>query len=480
MIGSKPKDRKRISVFLTGMVVMICLAAPVSGWLSQDILDQIERSREDVQKIKDSILTGDQKHQTYDRLATLGDKFHARLCGSDALEESLDYVSDEMNKEGITDVHFENVIAPKWTRGNEYAEILEPLRRKMPILALGSSVGTNGVKLTAEAIVVKSFDELKARNDVAGKIVVYNQPWQGPGISFAYKTNGASEAARKGAVGALVRSVTDFSIYSLHTGPQVYAADVTKIPVACITVEDAELLQRHQDRNETIRVSMYTEAQNPGNIITRNLVADIKGTEFPDQVVIFGGHIDAWDVGTGSMDDGGGLMISWQALSVINSLNLAPRRTLRVVLWTCEEFGHIGGQAYYNAHQNDSDKLSLIMESDHGVFNPKGLNFSGSGLARAIMEEILKNLSDINTVTVVNGGGSSPDTGLWIDQKGVPGAELYSADEDYFFFHHSNGDTMTVLDRDELDRATILWATAVYSVANLDEILPREGEYPVA
>lgn len=457
------------------LLEMMCTA---SGWLSQDILDQIESSRDDVAKIKESILNGDQKHRAYDRLAVLGDRFRERLCGSQALEDSLDYIYEEMNKEGITNVHFENVTAPKWTRGKEYAEILEPLRRPMSILSLGSSVGTNGQNLIAEAVVVRSFDELREKQNVTGKIVVYNQPWRGYGGSYLYRTIGASEASKLGAVGALVRSITDFSIYSPHTGTQTYSEGVEKIPVACITVEDAELLQRYHDRNETIRISMYTEPQSSGDVFTRNLVAEIKGSEFPDEVVIFGGHIDAWDVGTGSMDDGGGVMISWQALSVINGLSLNPRRTLRVVLWTCEEFGAIGGSAYFDAHKDNSDNVSLIMESDHGVFNPKGLHFSGSGLARAIMEEILKNLSDVNTTTVLEGGGASSDTGSWVSLKNVPGVELYSADEMYFHFHHSNGDTMTVLDRDELDRATILWATAVYSVANLDDILPRDGDYP--
>jgi len=464
--------------FTVFLAIVLALVAPVLCGLSQDILNQIKASQAGVNRIKSIVLDGERKSQTYKKLAELTDRFPDRNSGSQGLEDAIDYILDQMKNEGFENVHGENVTVPKWTRGKEYAQILTPVPHMMSIMALGTSIGTNGT-LTGEVIVVKSWDELEQKkNEVPGKIVVYNQPWKGYGETVQYRSRGATEASKRGAIGALVRSITDFSIYSPHTGVQTYNTTYKPIPVACITVEDAELLQRYYDRNETIRVSMYTEAQNHPNTISRNVVAEIRGSEFPDQVVIFGGHIDAWDVTSGSMDDGGGVMISWEALSVIKKANLRPKRTIRVVLWTSEEYGINGGDAYFYAHMLESGKVSLIMESDHGVFNPKGLHFTGSGLARGIMEEILKPLNDINASTILEGGGGSSDTETWVDQLHVPGVELYSASEDYFFFHHTRGDSMTVMNRDYLDRATVLWATTIYSVANLKDILPRTGDYP--
>jgi carboxypeptidase Q len=461
------------------LVAVLALgAAPVSCSLSQNVLDQIAASRAGVDQIKNLVLNGERKSKTYDKLAYLSDYFPDRNSGSQGLEDAIDYILAEMKTEGFENVHGENVTVPKWTRGKEYGAILTPIYRPMSTMALGTSIGTTG-NLTGQVIVVRSFDELEQKkNEVRGKIVVYNQAWKGYGDTVEYRSNGASRASEHGAIAALVRSVTDFSLYTPHTGHQTYDPNYPAIPVASISVEDAELLQRYYDRNENITVSMYSEAMNHPNSISRNVVGEIIGSTYPDQVVIFGGHIDAWDVTSGSLDDGGGVMISWEALSVIKKLNLKPKRTLRVVLWTSEEYGLIGGDKYYAEHMNDSGKVSLIMESDHGVFNPKGLHLSGCGLARGMLEEILKPLNDINTTTVLDGGGASSDTGNWYTEKGVPAVELYSSNEDYFFYHHTRADAMTMMDRDVLDRATVLWATTIYTVAMLDDMLPRTGDYP--
>jgi carboxypeptidase Q len=223
------------------------------------------------------------------------------------------------------------------------------------------------------------------------------------------------------------------------------------------------------------------EATNYPDTTSNNVVGEIEGSEFPQQVVIFGGHLDSWDVGTGSMDDGGGVMIAWQALSVIKRLGLRPRRTMRVVLWTAEEQGVLGGAEYFRAHNTAAEvgNVSLVIESDGGAFKPIGIRFSGSGLARSIMEEIMGLLAQYNTTQVQDGGGASSDTGEWV-AAGVPGVELLSHSENYFYYHHSHGDTMTVLNADDLDMCTVIWATVAYVVASLDDLLPRTGDYVVS
>ena len=189
------------------------------------------------------------------------------------------------------------------------------------------------------------------------------------------------------------------------------------------------------------------------------------------QVVLVGGHLDSWDVGQGAMDDGGGAFISWQALSVIRQLNLKPKRTMRMVLWTGEEEGLLGAEQYYNRHKENASNFSLVMESDIGTFMPKGISFTGSEKAAAVMREVMSLLKPINATNlkVENVGGDN----YWA-RDGVPGGFLDNENSEYFYFHHSNGDTMTVQDPDAMDLCAAVWAVVAYTVADLDELLPRD------
>jgi len=190
------------------------------------------------------------------------------------------------------------------------------------------------------------------------------------------------------------------------------------------------------------------------------------------QVVLVSGHLDSWDVGQGAMDDGGGAFISWQALSVIRQLNLKPKRTMRMVLWTGEEEGLLGAEQYYNRHKENVNNFSLVMESDIGTFMPEGISFTGGDKAVAIMREVMSLLKPINVTNlrVENVGG---DITFWV-RDGVPGGVLDNANSKYFYFHHSNGDTMTVQDPDAMDLCAAVWAVVAYTVADLDELLPRD------
>ena len=190
------------------------------------------------------------------------------------------------------------------------------------------------------------------------------------------------------------------------------------------------------------------------------------------QVVLVSGHLDSWDVGQGAMDDGGGAFISWQALSVIRQLNLKPKRTMRMVLWTGEEEGLLGAEQYYNRHKANAGNFSLVMESDIGTFTPVGIAFQGSKKAVDIMREVMTLLKPINA-TNLNLGGVGGDITFWI-RDGVPGGSLDNENSKYFYFHHSNGDTMTVQDPDAMDLCAAVWTVVAYTVADLDEMLPRD------
>ncbi|KAF4520825.1 hypothetical protein B566_EDAN007120 [Ephemera danica] len=442
--------------------------------ISVELKKEIESYKPIANKLIKFITEGKFKGKTWDKLSQFVDKFGSRVAGSQNLENSIDFMLHTLKKEGLENVHGESAPVPHWVRGNEHAELVIPRWQVLPILGLGGSIATPASGITAELLVVASFGELQKKKDLAkGKIVVFNEKYVSYGESVKYRDFAAAEAAKLGAVATLVRSVTPFSISSPHTGWQDYEQNVTQIPTASITVEDAQMLHRMFIRGERLVVKLYMEAKNLPPATSRNTVAELKGKSLPDEVVVVSGHLDSWDVGQGAMDDGGGAFISWVSLAAIQQLGLRPRRTLRAILWTAEEEGLWGAQEYVRAHASDQGKLDFVMESDEGTFTPQGLSFSGSPSAGCILQEILKLLAPINTTHYETPQDGGPDISLWTS-KGVPGASLINANERYFWFHHSAGDMMTVEDPKALDLCTALWSVASFVVADLSVTLPRQ------
>lgn len=360
-----------------------------------------------------------------------------------------------------------------WIRGEESATLLKPRKKNLPILGLGYSIGTTSEGITAEAIVVKSFDELRSLPDskVKGKIVVYDQPFTSYGETNQYRGKGASEASKKGAVAALVRSVSPFSMVTPHTGIQFYENNVVPIPVASLTHEDADYLYREQQRNNPIQINLKMGAKSHP-AVSRNFVSELSGSLEKDRIVIVSGHIDSWDVGDGAMDDAGGSFISWLAPIVIKELGLKPRRTIRTVLFTAEEEGIEGAAKYEQQHKHEMDNLSFVMESDFGTFAPLGIMYQGSKQGECMVKEILKMFSSINA-TNISLQGPGPDIGVWTSQ-GVPGGGLLNDNKEYFWFHHTDADTMNVLNSDVMDLNGAFWTAFTYIMADMKYEIPRE------
>jgi len=321
-------------------------------------------------------------------------------------------------------------------------------------------------------LVVTSFDDLTAKASQAkGKIVLFDVPFTNYGQTVAYRGGGASAAAKVGAIAALVRSVTPYSMRTPHTGAMNYAPDVAKIPTAAITVEDAMMIHRMVNRGERVVVRLEMEAQTLPDAPSRNVVGEVRGREHPDEVVVFGGHIDSWDVGQGAMDDGGGVVVAWEALKLLKKLGLTPRRTIRVVGWTNEENGDRGGIAYADSHKADAAKHVLAIESDGGVFSPTGFGFTGSDSARAILRDVSSLLARIGAGNLgANGGGA--DVGP-LGQLGVPMMGLEVDGSKYFWFHHTDADTMDKLNPAEMQRCVAVMAVMAYVVAEMPTRLPR-------
>lgn len=430
---------------------------------------KIDNYRTAAARIIGAALTSD---RAYTRLAHLTDHIGHRLSGSQGLERAIEWAVSEMQRDGLDNVRKEKVMVPHWVRGEESLEMLTPLPRKLTMLGLGNSVGTPAEGISAEAVVVRNFAELDRLGEGArGKIVVYNVPFTTYGATVAYRGQGASRAARYGAVAALVRSVTPTSLQTPHTGAMNYDANQPRIPVAAITIEAAELLQRMHNRGDRPTLKLKMEAKFLPDAESANVIAELKGTEKPDEIVLISGHYDSWDVGQGAHDDGGGCIVAWEAARLLKELGLRPRRTIRVVLYTNEENGLRGGNAYRDAHRSELSKHVLAIESDSGVFRPEGfgLNASAPLQVRSNLLEIAKLLSGIGSDRIAaNGGGA--DIGP-IMREGVVGASLDVDGSRYFDYHHTPADTLDKVNPRELALCVATMAVMAYTVADIPESL---------
>lgn len=408
----------------------------------------------------------------YSQLSELCDQIGNRLSGSPSLERAVDWSVDVMKKDGLQNVRKIPAKVPHWVRGREHAEIVAPQRRPLTMLGLGGSVGTPAQGITAPVLVVRSFEDLERRGKaaVAGKIVLYNAPFENYFRTVQYRTSGASRAAKLGAVAALVRSVTPLSLQNPHTGAMDYEAGTPKIPTAAVTIEDAELIQRLTAGGLQVRVHLEMEAHTLADADSADVIGEIPGRENPEQVVVIGGHLDSWDVGQGAQDDGSGIMAALAAAHLVHKLGLQPRRTLRVVFWTNEENGGAGAKAYRDwVGDRIRDHVAAI-EMDGGAEKPVGFSFGGSPAALERLTAIGGLLDPIGASTIQHGGGGA-DIGPLM-QDGVPGLGLRTVGTHYFDWHHSPADTVDKVNPQEFRMNVATMAVMAYVLADMPERLP--------
>ena len=347
-----------------------------------------------------------------------------------------------------------------------------PSQHALPMLGLGGSVGTPPEGLEADVLVVRTFDELNQRvAEVKGKIVLFNAVYTSYGQTNAYRTSGASAAARHGAVASLVRSIGPTGLRTPHTGNQTYAEGAPRIPTAAITAEDAERLQRLADRGERIRVRLRMDAHMDTDVESFNVVGEIRGSELPDEIVLVGGHFDSWDVGTGASDDGVGCIVTWEAARLMLKLGIRPRRTVRVVLFTNEENGLRGGNAYRDLYVKQAEQHVLAIESDSGVFAPSRIGFTGSEAATRMMQDIATLLEPLGFHHIGPGGGGA-DIGPIASAGKVPMLAYQGDATRYFTIHHTPADTIDRIVPEEVSKAAAALA-AVVCRGRRRERLPR-------
>jgi carboxypeptidase Q len=440
--------------------------------------NQFEPYRESVQKIMTAALSEGQD-AGFERLAYMCDVFGPRLVGSDALESAMRWMRGSIDEQQLlSSSTLEPVTVTRWLPGSEHKATLTSSSgrvKHLNVLPLGNSIGA--VDVRGEVIVVGDFDELERLAEagkIRGKIVVYNQAWTGYSSTSAYRREGASRASEFGALASAVRSVTPYSLYTPHTGVQSYGDDVMPIPAIAVTVEDAELMARMQARGDTVTLSIALDCAPDGEATSHNVVADLRGAKLPDEVVLAGGHIDSWFVGSGAHDDGGAVVATWLALDLLAELGMAPARTLRMVGWTSEENGGAGANAYFERHRHELNRTMYAMEADGGIFTPVGLSFDGAADAQAMLADIAALLAPTLTLAV-RSGGAGADVNV-LAKNGVPSAGLLveGHDDYYFRLHHTNADVISHVDRFEFKQNVGAIASLLYVIGDMEQTFPRK------
>jgi hypothetical protein len=427
----------------------------------------------------------------YANLTYLCDHIGKRISGSEPLERAVTWSAGLMRREGLANVTVQKVMVPYWVRGKESGSIISPVVKPLHMLGLGMSIATPPGGLTAEVVVVSSFDDLKklAPGAVKGKIVVFNAPYEGYGRTVIYRVDGASQAAALGAVAVLVRSITPLAMQTPHTGVMQYEKDKPQIPAAAISIEDALMLARLASEAAPVRVHLEMDAHKEPDAPSANVMGDIIGTEHPEEVVVLGGHVDSWDVGQGAQDDGSGIMATLEAVNLIHKLGLAPKRTIRIVFWVSEENGGAGGVVYQKALGDKVLNQVAAIEMDGGAEAPKGYGYGpgafrrgmpgASGEAPAVTAseqhslELLKQigtlLKPIGADDIHPGGGGSDIEPLMA--AGVPGLGEITTGAHYFDWHHTEADTLDKVDPVEFRKNIASLAVMTYILADMPEKL---------
>ncbi len=478
---------------LSALVLITLLVLPAN------VLAQLSRSPEapppmqyspqlvsEINKVQQAALESD---YAYRQLAHLSNNIGPRLSGSAQAQTAVEYVAAELRKLGL-EVQLEKVMVPHWVRGEETGALTEypgmspGTTQKIVLTALGGSVATPADGLTAEVLVVNNFDELQAlgRERVAGKIVLFNAKFDqqladngyaGPayGQAVIYRGIGAIAAARLGAVAALNRSAGGADYRLPHTGALRYADDAPKIPAAAVTSEDAETMARLANEGK-VRMHLVLTPQTLPDAVSYNVIADLKGSEHPEQIVIVSGHLDSWDLGRGAIDDGAGVVVAMQTAQLLKHLNLRPKRTLRVIAWMNEENGQMGARTYAQDHKEDFANHFAAIECDLGAGHPLGFYAQGK-------PELLAVLQPLSVILQSQGAGVTrmvDETGTDVAPLGEAGVPTFAPIQDsrtYFNYHHTAADTLDKVNPKELQENCALVAALAYTLASMPQPLPR-------
>jgi len=438
---------------------------------------------EELVRIKVAALSDD---YAYRQVEHLTENIGARPSGSLQANAAVDYVAGELRRLGL-EVRLEEVKVPHWVRGAEMAQLVEypgqvpGTAQKIVVTALGGSTATATDGLEADVIVVNNFDELRAlgREKVAGKIVLFNEVFDkqkaAAGLAFLaygeavrYRGAGAKAAAELGAGASLIRSVGSADYRLPHTGWSFPAG----IPAGAVTAEDAELIA-HLAAQGTVRMRLTLTPQKLEDGISHNVIADLKGREHPEEIVVVSGHLDSWDLGSGAIDDAAGVALAMEAAELLQKLQLHPRRTIRVIAWMDEESGGAGSKAYGKDYAAEFPRHVAAIESDAGAAHPLGFEAKISAQAAEALQPAVDALQSIGA-NVLRESTYPPGADIAVmSEAGVPALGIMQDGRTYFHYHHTAADTLDKIVPDELRENAAAMAVMAYALAEMKNPLPR-------
>ncbi len=422
----------------------------------------------------DIMATALRQNKAMEMLTELCTTIGPRLAGSQQAVNAVEWAATTMKDLGFQNVHTEPVMVPHWIRGakEEGFYVLGKSKTKHPlhITALGGSIGTPDKGITAEIVETTSWDELDSLGmRIRGKIILFNLPMdrslvipgEAYGRAVGQRSNGAIEAAKRGAVAALVRSMTTRSDNVPHTGAMGYNDSIPEIPSAAVSTNDADLLSKLLAEGKNVVVTLTLSCKTLPDVESANVMGEIVGSEQPDEMIVIGAHLDSWDKGQGAHDDGAGCIHALEALRLLKELHLQPRRTIRAVLFMNEEHGLNGGKAYAE-RKCPHEKHIVAIESDAGGFSPRGLSVSDSAAQRALSKYATL-FRSIGADRITRGSGGSDINPLM--KKGVVGIGLQVDGQRYFDYHHSDNDTIDNVNERELALGAAVEAIIAYVIA---------------
>ena len=422
----------------------------------------------------------------YRQVAHLTENIGPRPSGSAQAKAAVDYVANALRELGL-EVQLEEVKVPHWVRGAESAELTEypqqapDSKQKIVLTALGGSGSTPGDGITGDVIVVNDFEQLEelGHAGVADKIVLFNEIFDqqkaAAGLAFLaygeavrYRSAGPRFAAELGAAAALVRSVGNADYRLPHTGFSVPAG----IPAGAVTAEDADLMA-HLATQGKVRMHLTLTPQKLADATSYNVIADLKGSERPDQIVLLSGHLDSWDLGTGAIDDAAGVAIAMEAAEILERLRLRPKRTLRVVAWMDEENGGAGSQAYSKDHSLEFPRHIAALESDSGAAHPLGFDTKMLDSAIELLRPVQAVLQSIGA-NALQPSNYPPGADIAaMSEAGVPAFGLLQDGRTYFNYHHTAADTLDKIVPAELRENAAAMAVMGFALCSMKDPLPR-------
>ena len=429
-----------------------------------------------IRSIADEILV---HGKAYDDLRVLTKQIGGRLAGSPQMVKAENWGLQLMQSLNPDKVWLQECMVPHWVRGGKdiaIATLNNPKRnvqnKSLDVIALGNSIGSGPKGVSAEVIEIKDFQDLEAKKDlVKNKIVFYSYPFNqrfvktfmAYGDAVRYRGAGPSRAARYGAIGAIVRSMSESTDNYPHTGATNYNDSFPKIPAVAVGLQDADWLSEAL-KSGTVTVNMKTNGHFLPDTIGHNVIAEIRGSEFPDQYITIGGHLDSWDPAEGAHDDGTGVVQTIEVLRVFKILGYHPKHTIRFVLFANEENGTRGGRKYAQEAKAKGERHIFALESDEGGFTPRGFGFTGpEEQFRKIVNWSASLLAPYGATEVARGGGGSDIESLSTTQN-TPLGSIMPDSQRYFDIHHTRNDVFENVNKRELELGAVNFAGLIYLV----------------